>query len=175
MNDEQWKKVQDARGPWIALKSRHFNEWPSWMPKLDAELRAWLHGESVVHAQFGNTNGGQPFSGDALEADGLWGVVLTERYIVRVEVEKEPRSAKLGEGRSPVVTVVPRSAITSLSVTVVDESSHFGVPIVTTASFDGLPNEIQFPADKEEYYLIPEENRLTILAGLRDDLHGYGA
>lgn len=167
VEDEQWKKVQDARGPWVALKSRMTDGWPKWVRELDVELKAWLHGEKIVYAEFGGYLDGKVYAGNALEADGLWAVIFSERYVAQVRVDKTPDSPDV---ESPDVTVVGRSSIDSLSLEVVGEAGGLqGPPIVTRVSFEDL-GEIQIPADRDAWFLVDAEVRLRLFAGLRDDI-----
>lgn len=172
MEDEQWKKVQDARGPWVGLKSNTSGEWVHWVQLLDVELKAWLHGEDVVYAEFGTTRKGEAsHQGGAFEADELWAVVLSSRFVASVRVKKDFHSAQADDVD---VTVVNRSAIDSLSLEVMDAPTSQGVPIVTRARFEGLYDEVQIPSNAEKWFLVDAEDRISIFAGLRDDLHAQG-
>lgn len=168
MQDAQWEIVQDARGPWIALKDG--NTWPKWVRELDVEVRAWLYGEEVVYAEYGCDLNGSLYAGNAVEADRLWAVIFTKRYVVRVQVDKTEDSRDV---ETPDVLVAARSSIDSLSIEVVDdETGAQGPPIVTTVSFEDFEQNIQIPANKKEWYLVDPDVRLQLLAGLRDDIWG---
>ncbi|AVL96917.1 hypothetical protein [Microbacterium sp. str. 'China'] len=168
VEDAQWKIVQDARGPWVALKDG--STWPRWVRTLDVELRAWLHGEEIAYAEYGCDLNGSLYEGNAVEADRLWAVIFTKRYVVRVQVDKTQDSRDV---ETPDVVLVARSSIESLSIEVVDEEpGTFGPPIVTTVSFEDIEDDIQIPAKKADWYRVDPDVRMQLLAGLRDDIWG---
>lgn len=162
----EWKKVQDARVPWIEIKNRA-KGWPAWVRKLDVKLQAWLHGERVVYAEYGCTLKGAQYAGTAVEADGLWATILTEQSVIVVNVTKDANSEAVGE---PTVKVGARSTIESLVAEVVEVPGSNGLPFVTRVGFTGLDDEIQIPMDAQRWSYVSPEDRLAIFAGLRDDL-----
>lgn len=169
MDDKQWEKIWAARGPWAGLKSNTTKEWVHWVKLLDVELRTWLHGEDIVYAEFGSTRKGEAsFQGGAYEADELWALVLSSHFVASVRVHKDFASA---EADDVDVRVVPRSAIRSLELDVVDVPTGQGTPIVTRAHFEGLDDEVQIPSDAQKWFLVDPDVRLTVFTGLRDDLH----
>ncbi|WP_136055995.1 hypothetical protein [Microbacterium sp. K24] len=169
MEDEQWEKIRAARAPWASLMGNTTKEWVHWVQLLDVELKTWLHGEDIVYAEFGTTRKGEAsHQGGAYEANELWAVVLTSRFVASVRVRKD-FSTELADDVD--VSVVPRSAIQALSLQVIDVPTSQGVPIVTRAHFEGLDDVVQFPAKADKWFLVDPEVRLAIFAGLRDDLH----
>lgn len=167
----EWKKVQDARVPWIELKNR-VKAWPGWVRKLDVKLQAWLHGEKVVYAEYGCTLNGELYEGTAIDADGLNAFILTERSIIVVSVTKSAGSDVVS---NPVVLAGPRSSITSLAAEVVELPGAQDLPFVTRVQFAGIDGEIQIPADSKRWDYVSQEDRLAIFTSLREDRFGYRA
>lgn len=169
MEDAQWEKVLDARGPWVGVQSRPAEEWPVWVQKLDVELRVWLTGEAVELAEFGfegSDDGRVVLS--AYESQRLWGLIVTTHFVVEVTVEKDADEARAAR---PSFVVVPRSKITGLRVIPTAQHPKYGLGFTVVASFDGIGREVHFPTDLNEWYFVEESERLRVFSSLRDDLH----
>ncbi len=165
MNEDEWNKVTDARAArWGALKGS--GDWPVWVEKLGAELQAWLEGETVDYVVFG-FNSRDDYAVDALDATELTATILTPRFVLHVARPKE--QGQWVAGKSPV-KIIPRSAITSLALSVQAPTGSFGPAIVTTVDFEGLPSPLQIPAEANDWHSLPAADRVRIFASLRDDL-----
>lgn len=167
--DAEWEKIEAARGPWAALKSG--GVWPGWVDELDIHLKALTIGEEIMHVEYGCSLKGAHHGGAAVQADGLWVLILTRRYVLLVEVAKEVGSR---DAEDPVIEFVPRSAIAELKVLIPDppqEPGEHGLRIRTQVKFEGIERLLLIPSRDDEWFTVPEANRLEIYASLRDDYY----